>query len=78
MTKQTKTDNLNYLMDPTFNKVNRLFALSFENKDDRPFFPKYYTPKFETKGFNVLTDGIMSLMCYWKTRRNIPKDYRNK
>ena len=34
MTSQrTKTNNLNYLIDPTFNKVNRLFALSFENED---------------------------------------------
>ena len=31
MTKQTKTNNLNYLIDLTFNKVNRLFVLSFEN-----------------------------------------------
>ena len=31
MTKQTKTKNLNYLIDKTFNKANRLFVLSFEN-----------------------------------------------
>ena len=35
MTTQTKTNNLNYLINPTFNKVNRLFVLSFENEDDR-------------------------------------------
>ena len=34
MTNQTKTNNLNYLIDPTFNKVNRLFVLSFENEED--------------------------------------------
>ena len=38
MTKQTKTNNLNYLIDPTFNKFNRLFVLSFENEDDRRSF----------------------------------------
>ena len=32
MTNQAKTNNLNYLIDPTFNKVNKLFGLSFENK----------------------------------------------
>ena len=37
MTNQTKTNNLNYLIDPNFNKVNRLFALSFQNEDDRFF-----------------------------------------
>ena len=45
MTSQTKTNNLNYLIDLKFNKVNRLFVLSFENEDDRTSFLKYYTPK---------------------------------
>ena len=57
VTNQTKTNNLNYLIDPTFNKVNRLFFLSFENEEDRTSFSKYYTPKVETKDFNVLIDG---------------------
>ena len=56
MTTQTKTNNLNYLIDPRSNKVDRLFVLSFENKDDRFSFPKYYTPKVEIKDFNVLID----------------------
>ena len=44
MTSQTKTNSLNYLIDPTFNKVNRLFVLSFENEDDRTsFFKKLHT-----------------------------------
>ena len=34
MTTQAKTNNLNYLIDPTFTKVNKLFVLSFENEDD--------------------------------------------
>ena len=33
MTNQTKTNYLNYLIDPTFNKVNRLFVLLFENEE---------------------------------------------
>ena len=56
MTNQTKTNNLNYLIDPTFNEVNRLFVLSFENEEDRTSFSKYYTPKVEIKDFNVLID----------------------
>ena len=32
MTTQDKTNNLNYLIDPTFNIVNRLFVFSFENE----------------------------------------------
>ena len=31
MANQTKTNNLNYLIDPTFNKTNRLFVLSLKN-----------------------------------------------
>ena len=38
MNNQTKISNLNYLIDPTFDKVNRLFVLSFENEEDRISF----------------------------------------
>ena len=57
MTNQAKTSNLNNLIDPTFNRVNRLLVLSFENEDDRRSFSRYYTPKVEIKDFNVLIDG---------------------
>ena len=57
MTNQAKTNNLNYLVDPTFNKVNRLFVLSFENVEDISSFSKYYTPSVEIKDFKVLIDG---------------------
>ena len=57
MSNKTKNNNLNYLIDPTFTKVNRLFVLSFENEDDRTYFSKYYTPTVEIKDFNVLIDG---------------------
>ena len=56
MTKQTKTKNLNYLIDLTFIKANRLFVLSFENEDDKKSFSKYYTRKIVIKDFNVLID----------------------
>ena len=38
MSNQTKNNNLNYLIDPTFTNVNRLFVLSFETEDDRTSF----------------------------------------
>ena len=44
MTNQTKNNNLNYLIDPTFTKVNRLFVLSFENENGRASFSKHYVP----------------------------------
>ena len=33
MTNQTKTNNLIYLINPTFHKFNRLFVLSFKNEE---------------------------------------------
>ena len=64
MTIQSNNNNLNYLVDPTFTKVNRLFVLSFDRieennfkKDHRDSFSRYYVPHVEIKDFNVLIDG---------------------
>ena len=46
------TDYLNYLIDSTISKINRLLLLSFENEEGRTSFSKYYTPKVEIKDFN--------------------------
>ena len=61
MTNQTKSNNLNYLIDPTFSKLNRLFVLSFKNEEDKTItnavtksFSEYFTPSVEIKDFNVL------------------------
>ena len=61
MSNQNKNHNLNYLIDPTFTNVNRVFVLSFETEDDRTSFSKYFVPKVEIKDFNVLIDGNHSL-----------------
>ena len=37
MNNQTKTNHLNYLIDATFTKVNRLFVFSFEKEEDYLF-----------------------------------------
>ena len=56
MTIQPQNNNLNYLIDPTFANVNRLFVLSF-TRDNRDSFSDYYVPNVEIKDFNVLIDG---------------------
>ena len=56
MTNQTQNNNLDYLINSTFTKVNRLFVLSFENENDRTSFSKYYVPNVRIKDFNVLID----------------------
>ena len=48
---------LNYLDNPSFQRVNRLFVLSFENKNDRTSHSTYYFPKVEIKDYNVMIDG---------------------
>ena len=53
---QPATNNLNFLIDPTFNNVHTLFVLAFLNEKDRSSFSKYYTPTVEIKDYNVLID----------------------
>ena len=57
MTSQTPNNNLNYLIDPKFTKVERFFVISFENENDRTSFSKYYVPNVQIKDVNVLIDG---------------------
>ena len=57
MSNQVKNNNLIYLIEPTFTKVNRVFVLSYENEKDRISFSKYYVPSVEIRDFNVLIDG---------------------
>ena len=44
-------------MDPSFQGVNRLFVLSFENENDRTLHSEYYLPKVEINYYNVKIDG---------------------
>ena len=49
--------NLNHLIEPSFQGVNRLFVLAFENDDQRTSNKRYYTPNVEIKDYNVMIDG---------------------
>ena len=60
MTIQPQNNNSNFLIDPTFTNVNRLFVLSFSRNnadDNRDSFSNYYVPNVKIKDFNVLIDG---------------------
>ena len=60
MTIQPQNNNLNYLIDPIFTNVNRLFVLLFtwnNAGDNRDSFPHYYVPNVEIKDFNVFIYG---------------------
>ena len=60
MTIQPQNNNINYLIDPAFTSVNKLFVLSFprnNNADSRYSFSNYYVPKVKVNDFNVSVDG---------------------
>ena len=49
--------NLNHLVEPSFQGVNRLFVLAFENDDDRISDDEYYLPTVEIKDYNIVING---------------------
>ena len=49
--------NLNHLVKPSFQGVNRLFVLAFENDDDRTSDDQYYLPTVEIKDYNIMING---------------------
>ena len=46
-----RNPNLNYLIEPSFQGVNRLFILAFENDTQRT--SNYYLPNVEIKDYNI-------------------------
>ena len=49
--------NLNHLVEPSFQGVNRLFLLAFENDDNRTAHDSYYLPNVEIKEYNIMVNG---------------------
>ena len=49
--------NLNHLVEPSFQGVNRLFVLAFENDTQRASHSGYYLPNVEIKKYNVMING---------------------
>ena len=49
-----RNPNLNYLIEPSFQGVNRLFILAFENDTQRTSHSGYYLPKVEIKDYNIV------------------------
>ena len=49
--------NLNHLIEPSFQGVNRIFVLAFENDDDRTSDDEYYLPTAEKKDYNIMING---------------------
>ena len=49
--------NLNHLVEPSFQGVNRLFVLAFENDIQRTSAKRYYLPNVEIKDYNIMING---------------------
>ena len=47
---------LDFLINPSFQGVNKLFVLSFENNGDRRSYTRYYLSRVEIKDYNVMID----------------------
>ena len=57
MTVQERNQYLNYLIDPSFQGVNRAFVLWFENNTAQTRYKRYYLPQIEIKNYNILIVG---------------------
>ena len=51
-----KNANLNDLIEPSLQGINRLFVLAFENDAQRPSNKRYNFPNVEIKDYNVMID----------------------
>ena len=49
--------NLNHLVEPSFQGVNRLFVLAFESDNHRTSDERYYLPTVEIKDYNIVING---------------------
>ena len=49
--------NLNYLIEPSFQGVNRFFILAFENDTQRTSHSGYYLQNVEMKNYNIVING---------------------
>ena len=58
---------LDYLVDPSFQGINRLFVLSFQNNVVRVGHTRHFLPKVETKDYNVRIYG--KKIC-WSTSKD--------
>ena len=49
--------NLNHLVEPSFQGVNRLFVLAFEDDAQRTTYDANYLPNVEIKDYNIMING---------------------
>ena len=53
----SQNSNLNHLIEPSFQGINRLFVLAFENDTQKASSKGFCLPNVETKNYNVMING---------------------
>ena len=66
ISSERQNQYLHFLTDPSFQEVNRLFVLLFENEDARKVHTGYYLLKVEIKYCNVMIDRKNILIKQFK------------
>ena len=66
--------NLNHLVEPRFQGVNKLFVLLFENESQRTSNKRYYLPNVAIKDYNAVID---EKNCFDQPVRNNKVTYEN-
>ena len=56
VTQQTRNRYLEFLTNPTFREVNRLFVLSFENRSVGESYKQYFLTTIGIKDYNFMID----------------------
>ena len=55
-----QNENLNHLVEPSFQGINRLFVLAFENEAQRTSHSGSYLPNVELIYYNIIINGVTS------------------
>ena len=66
--------NVNHLIELSFQDLNRLFVLAFENDVQRRSNKRYYLPNVEIKDYNVMIDVKI---FFWSTGKKNKVTYEN-
>ena len=66
--------NVNHLIELSFQDLNRLFVLAFENDAQRRSNKRYYLPNVEIKDYNVMIDAKI---FFWSTGKKNKVKYEN-
>ena len=56
VTQQGRNKYLEYLIDTSFQEVNRVFVLSFEDSRVRESYKQYFLSAVEIKDYNTMID----------------------